>query len=77
MVLPQPPVVADQVQRRVGDGGREGGAVGVPEVAVVQVEAAGPKQNRREPELRLPVVDDRPAVELLRLSTNTIYQMVF
>ena len=57
-----PLLVVDDVERDVGDGGREARAVVVLDVAVVEVEAARPEDARREVEL-LPPVDDRSAAE--------------
>ena len=56
-------VVVDHVQHEVDDRGREARAVGRADVAVVEVQAAGAEDARREVELPSPVGDDRAAEE--------------
>ncbi len=59
-------VVVDDVERGVDDGRREAGTGGVTDVAVVEVQAAGPEQLGREVELRAPVLNGVAAEELAR-----------
>jgi len=50
---------------QVGDGGGEGGAAGLADVAVVQVQAPGAVEHGGEVQLLSPVLDDRVAEEAL------------
>ena len=59
-------MVVDDVERGVDDGRRESGAIGVADVPVVEMEAAGAEDLRREVELRPPIADDRPLQRLAR-----------
>ena len=54
---PQLSMVVDDVERRVDDGGGEAGAVGMCDVAIVEVQPPRAKDLRREVELSRPVVD--------------------
>ena len=57
--LAQRSMVVHDVERQVDDRRGEAGAVGAPDVPIVEVQAARAEDLRREIELRSPVVDDR------------------
>jgi hypothetical protein len=59
-------VVVHHVEREVDDRSREAGAVRLAHVAVVEVQAAGAEDLRREGELGAPVGDDLAAEEAAR-----------
>ena len=58
--------VVHDVQHEVDDRRRESGAVGAPDVAVVEMQPARPEDAGRELELLLPVLNHRTAEKLLR-----------
>jgi hypothetical protein len=62
----QPRLVVHDEGGQIDDRGREAAAVGAPDVAIVEVQPAGPEDLGGEPELLLPVADNRPAEERLR-----------